>query len=134
MRTTIKIDSATPAEVYHLTLAFQRTRDMGLPQQLCTEPRVTVAGVAMGWESPAMSGERAVAVMREFDRLERGLFDDGAAPSLSAARDAIASTRDYIPSAARDGAVLEFDEILLMSEDAIASINSDGVPFVGDSE
>lgn len=71
MRVTIKVDSATPEEVYDLTLAFQRTRhDHGLPAQITKEPTVTVGGIRMGWVSPAMRRERAFAVMEEYERLQ----------------------------------------------------------------
>lgn len=84
MRTTIHIDSATPQEVYDLTLAFQRTLArpvpptppaegrprFELPTQITTEPRVTVGGNAMGWESPALKPDHAVALLAEFDALQ----------------------------------------------------------------
>jgi len=75
MRTTIKIDSATPEQVYDLTLAFQRMLGFTLPAQITTEPTVTVGGSAMGWTSPALLPEHAVALLREFESLqaERGL-------------------------------------------------------------
>jgi hypothetical protein len=70
MRTRIVVDSATPAEVYNLTLAFQRTARFDLPQQLTTEPTVTVSGSAMGWSSPALTDEHAAAVLTEYDTLD----------------------------------------------------------------
>lgn len=84
MRTTIHIDGATPQEVYDLTLAFQRTLARGaetlpatpdrprfeLPKQLTTTPTVTVAGTCMGWESPALQQDHAVALLAEFDALQ----------------------------------------------------------------
>lgn len=69
MRTRIKIDSATPGQVYALTLAFQRsTRDHVVPTQLTMVPTVSVCGSAMGWESPALTPEHAVALLAEMDR------------------------------------------------------------------
>lgn len=70
MRTTINVDSATPQEVYDLTLAFQRTSGIELPKQITDKPVVTVAGTAMGWVSPAMQQEQAVALLAEFERLQ----------------------------------------------------------------
>jgi hypothetical protein len=72
MRVTIVVDSATPAEVYNLTLAFQRTLGFVLPAQITTEPTVTVGGTAMGWSSPALREAHAVALLAEFDRLAPG--------------------------------------------------------------
>ena len=55
MRITIKVDSATPAEVFALTRAFQRSaKTNDLPVQVTREPTVTVAGQALGWVSPAL--------------------------------------------------------------------------------
>jgi len=65
MRIRIVVDSATPTEVYNLTLAFQRTCQIELPQQLTIEPTVTVCGNAMGWSSPALTDEHAAAVLTE---------------------------------------------------------------------
>lgn len=66
MRTRLVIDSATPAEVYDLTLAFQRTAHQHtLPQQVTAEPTVTVCGSAMGWSSPALYEAHAAAVLAE---------------------------------------------------------------------
>lgn len=65
MRTRLVIDSATPAEVYNLTLAFQRTARFSLPQQPTTEPTVTVCGSAMGWSSPALYEAHTAAVLAE---------------------------------------------------------------------
>jgi hypothetical protein len=72
MRTRLVIDSATPAEVYDLTLAFQRTARYDLPQQLTAEPTVTVCGIAMGWSSPALYEAHAVAVLAELALLRAG--------------------------------------------------------------
>lgn len=69
MRTRINVDSATPQEVYNLTLAFQRTRGFPMPEQLTTEPTVTVSGTAMGWVSPSLRSEHAIAILREFGAL-----------------------------------------------------------------
>ena len=69
MRTTVKVDSATPAEVYALTLAFQRTVGPDLPGQIGTTPTVTVSGSAMGWESPALTLAHAVALLAEVSRV-----------------------------------------------------------------
>jgi hypothetical protein len=69
MRTRIVVDSATPGEVYNLTLAFQRTLGFPLPQQLTNEPTVTVQGSAMGWRSPALTEEHVVALLAEYHRL-----------------------------------------------------------------
>lgn len=81
MRTTIVIDSATPAQVYNLTLALQRTRAFEMPRQTTVEPSVTVGGSAMGWTSPALYLDHARAVLEEFTRLEAGLFDHLAGPT-----------------------------------------------------
>lgn len=70
MRVTIKVDSATPQEVYDLTLAFQRTLGHVLPQQIGKEPTVTVGGSAMGWTSPALTEPHAAALIREFESLQ----------------------------------------------------------------
>ena len=70
MRVIIDIDSATPAQVYNLTLAFQRTKGFEMPRQVTTEPTVTVGGTAMGWTSPALSLDHARAVIDEFRALE----------------------------------------------------------------
>lgn len=74
MSMRITEDSATPAQVYNLTLAFQRTAGLGLPAQITDLPVVKVAGSAMNWQSPGMSAERCRALLAEFDRLERGVF------------------------------------------------------------
>jgi hypothetical protein len=66
MRTRIVVDSATPAQVYDLTLAFQRTARFALPDQPTTEPTVTVCGSAMGWSSPALHTDHAAAVLAEY--------------------------------------------------------------------
>lgn len=83
MSVHIRFDSATPQEVYDLTLAFQRTLAgptslpatnerprWELPQQITTEPTVTVAGIRMGWNSPGLKPEHAVALLAEFERLQ----------------------------------------------------------------
>lgn len=85
MRTKIVVDSATPDEAYNLTLAFQRTLSSPkmlpasaerprweLPPNLTTEPTVTVAGKCMGWQSPALTPDHAVALLAEFDNLQKG--------------------------------------------------------------
>lgn len=70
MRTRIIVDSATPTEVYNLTLAFQRTLGFPLPQQLTNEPTVTVGGCAMGWTSPALASTwLAAAILAEYHKL-----------------------------------------------------------------
>lgn len=69
MRVTIKVDSATPQEIWNLTAAFQRTAGIPLPKQITTKPTVTVGGSAMGWESPAMTVRRADALLEEWSRL-----------------------------------------------------------------
>ena len=69
MRTIIKIDSATPSEVYAFTLAFQRTVGADLPAQIGKAPTVTVCGTAMGWESPALTPEHAAALLNEASHL-----------------------------------------------------------------
>lgn len=74
MSTTIRVDSATPGQVYNLTLAFQRTRGFPLPSQLTKQPTVTVGGTCMGWTSPFLTMDHARAVLDEYDRLERGVF------------------------------------------------------------
>lgn len=64
MRVTVKIDSATPTEVFNLTAAFQRTLEVyDNPQQATEAPTVTVLGSAMGWESPAITVEHARELM-----------------------------------------------------------------------
>lgn len=76
MRITVKVDSATPEQAYDLTLAFQRTRhEHEMPSQITDQPTVTVAGVAMGWESPALLSEHASALLSEYHDLQmaRGL-------------------------------------------------------------
>jgi len=72
MRITIDVDSATPQQVYNLTLAFQRTKGLPMPQQVTTEPTVTVGGSCMGWRSPALRAGHAAALLAEFDGLEGG--------------------------------------------------------------
>jgi hypothetical protein len=69
MRTRIVVDSATPDEVYRLTLAFQRTLGFTLPKQVTAEPTVTVGGSAMGWSSPALYSDHATALLREYEAL-----------------------------------------------------------------
>jgi hypothetical protein len=74
MRTKIVVDSATPAEVYNLTLALQRTTGETMhrhviPTQLTVEPTVTVVGAAMSWASPALTLDHARAVLDEFKAL-----------------------------------------------------------------
>lgn len=69
MRITLTVDSATPEEVYDLTLAFQRTSGIPLPRQINTVPTVTVAGSAMGWTSPAMLPQQVAPLMAEFAEL-----------------------------------------------------------------
>jgi hypothetical protein len=75
-RTTLAFDSATPAQVYNLTLAYQRTLGFALPQQITREPTVTVAGSAMGWASPALYSDHAAALLAEYHRLEAGTPDE----------------------------------------------------------
>lgn len=83
MSVHINFDSATPQEVYDLTLAFQRTLSspkmptatedrprFTLPKQITTEPTVTVAGTRMGWTSPGLRPEHAFALLAEFERLQ----------------------------------------------------------------
>lgn len=73
MRVTIVADSATPTEVYNLTLAFQRTRGIPLPPQLTVRngedptPAVRVMGTAMTWESPYLDVEQASAILIQHD-------------------------------------------------------------------
>lgn len=55
MRVTIEIDSATADEARSLIVAFQRTRDMGLPAQIGTEPTIRMMGIGWGVTTPAMS-------------------------------------------------------------------------------
>lgn len=79
MRITVKADSASPEQVYDLTRAFQRTRrDHEMPRQITDEPTVTVAGAAMGWESPALLPEHARTLLSSYEDLqaERGLVGD----------------------------------------------------------
>lgn len=70
-RFTLTVDSATPEQVYSLTLAYQRTlRDFSVgPQWGEPDPHVKVMGVAMTWKSPALSPEHARAVMDEYDSI-----------------------------------------------------------------
>ena len=72
MRVSIHVDSATPQEVYHLTRAFRRTAGFPMPQQIMTDPTVTVGGSAMGWTSPALTEEHARALLAEFHQLVEG--------------------------------------------------------------
>jgi hypothetical protein len=69
-RITIEFDSATPQQVYDATLAFQRTLGYGLPQQITDKPTVTVAGTRLGWRSPALKPEHALALLKEYDALQ----------------------------------------------------------------
>ena len=91
MRIVIAVDSATPDEVYDLTLAFQRTSGQPMPRQITTEPTVTVGGSAMGWKSPALYPSHAVALLAERDRLAagRGISPDEA---LAVLRERLANT------------------------------------------
>jgi hypothetical protein len=70
VRVKVAVDSASPPEVYRLTLAYQRTRGFPMPQQINDEPTVTVGGSAMGWTSPALYAEHAAALLSEFTTLE----------------------------------------------------------------
>lgn len=70
MRITLDIDSATPEQVYDLTLAFQRTSGIPLPPQITDKPVVTVGGSAMGWRSPALHPAQVDAILREFVELQ----------------------------------------------------------------
>jgi hypothetical protein len=70
LRTTVDVDSATPRQVYNLTLAFQRTLGFELPRQITTRPTVTVGGSAMGWRSPALRSDHAQALLAEYHALE----------------------------------------------------------------
>lgn len=73
MRIQIKADAATPGQVFYLTRAYQRSGpNVG-------DPSVRVTGDTMDWESPLLPREQAATVLREFDRLEAGLFDAGTA-------------------------------------------------------
>lgn len=65
-RMQIAVDSATPEEVYDLTLAFQRTGRFSLPPQATVLPTVTVMGTAMGWTSPMLTTEHADALLAEY--------------------------------------------------------------------
>lgn len=68
MRVTIEVDSATPKEVYALTLSFQRTMDH-LPIQATDQPTVRVLGTCMTWRSPAMRPEQVRSFWADFTRL-----------------------------------------------------------------
>jgi hypothetical protein len=78
-RVTLTVDSATPDEVYDLTLAFQRTsgpvREQGrfggheVPEQITRQPVVSVTGSAMSWRSPALTAEHAAAVLGQYAAL-----------------------------------------------------------------
>ena len=78
MRTRINIDSATPEEIKNLTTALQNVthHDFFADDDL-RHPHIWVHDGGMGWESPSISRQRAADVLREFDRLNAGLFDDG---------------------------------------------------------
>ncbi len=78
MRVQIKIDSATPQEVYDYTLAYQRT--LGFPAVPTDHPGaeilngraapvVSVGGTAMGWRSPHITPEQAHALLAEVEIL-----------------------------------------------------------------
>lgn len=81
MRVTITIDSATPHQIWNLTAAFQRTAGIPLPPTATAKPMVTVAGSAMGWESPAMTVERAETTLREWKTLRDADVQRAAQPS-----------------------------------------------------
>lgn len=76
-RITIIVDSATPQEVYDLTLAFQRTSGIPLPANLTTEPTVKVAGKCMTWQSPALHPAQVEAILTEVAdlRTEREMLE-----------------------------------------------------------
>lgn len=78
MRTRINIDSATPEEIKNLTTALQNVtlRDVFTDED-DRHPHIWVHDGGMGWESPSISRQRAADVLREFDRLDAGLFDSG---------------------------------------------------------
>jgi hypothetical protein len=63
MRVTITIDSATAEEARALVVAFQRTREMGLPKLLSELPTVQIMGMGWGVETPPMYLDRAVQVV-----------------------------------------------------------------------
>lgn len=70
MSIIIVSNSATPAEVYDLTLAFQRTgKDFPLPQQITTQPMVAVAGTCLKWTSPGLMVQQAGPLLAEFASL-----------------------------------------------------------------
>lgn len=81
-RTRIIIDSATPQQVYNLTLAYQRTlgHEATMPPQLTPvagetpRPSVSVMGSAMTWSSPYLDSVHATLLLTEYDLLEQGIF------------------------------------------------------------
>lgn len=78
MRTRINISHATPDEIKNLTTALQRVTYLDAFDDDERHPRVWVHDSGdMGWESPSITRQRAADLLREFDRLEAGLFDAG---------------------------------------------------------
>lgn len=71
-RLTLTIDSASASEMWNFVCAFQRTAGIPLPRQIPTEPTVTIAGSCFGITTPAMTQERAEAMLREYVNLQNG--------------------------------------------------------------
>lgn len=68
-RITLAIDSATSSEAHDFVCAFQRTAGIPLPQQITTEPTVSIGGSSWNVSMPPMTEQRAQAVMREYATL-----------------------------------------------------------------
>jgi hypothetical protein len=71
-RITLKIDSADASETWNFVCAFQRTAGIPLPRQITTEPTVTISGSCFGVTTPAMTEQRAQAMLREYVNLQNG--------------------------------------------------------------
>lgn len=63
MRISLTLDSANADEAKRFIFAFQRTRALGLPASLVTEPTVRMMGVGWGITTPPVTAERATAIM-----------------------------------------------------------------------
>lgn len=71
MRVTLKIDGATPEQMYRLTQAFVRNVDLEeMPKQIADKPTVGIDGVAMTWQSPALRVTQAAGLLDGFIEID----------------------------------------------------------------
>lgn len=64
---SLQLGSATAEEARAFVLAFQTTREYGLPKQITTEPTVQIMGVGWHVQTPSMSLARAMAMAAKLE-------------------------------------------------------------------